>query len=125
LREEFDTLHLQNSLQPNGWLITVPVGFFRSNSLDGPSSLTSIPVINLLIILVGMPLAADFGRRRPHFRLVIGPATAWVLVHVLSRCAPVVQCSSSTGSTLAPTMGVAVLRWNSVPNAPAIPAAAP
>jgi putative ABC transport system permease protein len=34
------------------------IGFFRSNSLDGLSSLTSIPVTNLLVILVGMPLAA-------------------------------------------------------------------
>jgi len=34
------------------------IGFFRSNSLDGLSSLTSIPVANLLLILVGMPLAA-------------------------------------------------------------------
>ena len=34
------------------------IGFFRSNSLDALSSLTSIPVSNLLIILVGMPLAA-------------------------------------------------------------------
>jgi putative ABC transport system permease protein len=34
------------------------IGFFRSNSLDGLSSLTSIPVTNLLLILVGMPLAA-------------------------------------------------------------------
>jgi putative ABC transport system permease protein len=34
------------------------IGFFRSNSLDGLSSLTSIPVSNLLLILVGMPLAA-------------------------------------------------------------------
>jgi len=33
-------------------------GFFRSNSLDGLSALTSIPVINLLVILVGMPIAA-------------------------------------------------------------------
>lgn len=33
-------------------------GYFRSNSLDGLSSLTSIPVTNLLVILVGMPLAA-------------------------------------------------------------------
>jgi putative ABC transport system permease protein len=32
------------------------IGFFRSNSLDGLSSLTSIPVGNLLLILVGMPL---------------------------------------------------------------------
>lgn len=32
------------------------IGFFRSNSLDGLSSLTSIPVGNLLVILVGMPL---------------------------------------------------------------------
>jgi hypothetical protein len=90
------TLHLQNSVQPNGWLTTVPggltpaqittaqqlaaatagalgftgavvgivggyvaaLGFFRSNSLDSLSSLSSIPVTNLLIILVGMPLAA-------------------------------------------------------------------
>jgi putative ABC transport system permease protein len=34
------------------------IGFFRSNALDGLSSLTSIPVTNLLVILVGMPLAA-------------------------------------------------------------------
>jgi putative ABC transport system permease protein len=34
------------------------IGFFRSNSLDGLSSLTSIPVTNLLVILVGMPAAA-------------------------------------------------------------------
>jgi putative ABC transport system permease protein len=34
------------------------IGFFRSNSLDGLSSLTSIPLTNLLVILVGMPLAA-------------------------------------------------------------------
>ncbi len=34
------------------------IGFFRSNSLDGLSSLTSIPVTNLLVILVGLPLAA-------------------------------------------------------------------
>jgi putative ABC transport system permease protein len=34
------------------------IGFFRSNSLDALSSLTSIPISNLLIILVGMPLAA-------------------------------------------------------------------
>jgi putative ABC transport system permease protein len=34
------------------------IGFFRSNSLDGLSSLASIPMTNLLVILVGMPLAA-------------------------------------------------------------------
>jgi putative ABC transport system permease protein len=34
------------------------IGFFRSNQLDGLSSLTSIPVSNLLFILVGMPLLA-------------------------------------------------------------------
>jgi hypothetical protein len=34
------------------------VGFFRTNSLDGLSSLSSIPVRNLLLIVVGMPLAA-------------------------------------------------------------------
>ena len=34
------------------------IGFFRSNSLDGLSSLTSIPLTNLLVILVGMPLVA-------------------------------------------------------------------
>lgn len=34
------------------------IGFFRSNSLDSLSSLTSIPVTNLLVILVGLPLAA-------------------------------------------------------------------
>jgi putative ABC transport system permease protein len=34
------------------------IGFFRSNSLDGLSSLTSIPTTNLLVILLGMPLTA-------------------------------------------------------------------
>jgi putative ABC transport system permease protein len=34
------------------------IGFFRSNSLDSLSSLTSVPLTNLLVILVGMPLAA-------------------------------------------------------------------
>jgi putative ABC transport system permease protein len=33
------------------------LGFFRSNSLDTLSSLSSIPVTNLLVILVGLPLA--------------------------------------------------------------------
>jgi len=37
------------------------IGFFRTNQLDTLSSLTSIPVANLLIILVGMPLAALIG----------------------------------------------------------------
>jgi putative ABC transport system permease protein len=34
------------------------IGFFRSNQLDGLSSLSSIPLTNLLMILAGMPLAA-------------------------------------------------------------------
>jgi putative ABC transport system permease protein len=34
------------------------IGFFRTNQLDGLSSLGSIPVENLLLILVGMPLIA-------------------------------------------------------------------
>jgi len=34
------------------------VGFFRTNQLDGLSSLSSIPVTNLLLIGVGMPLIA-------------------------------------------------------------------
>ncbi|HET9971597.1 MAG TPA: FtsX-like permease family protein [Streptosporangiaceae bacterium] len=34
------------------------IGFFRSNQLDGLSSLSSIPVTNLLQILAGMPVAA-------------------------------------------------------------------
>jgi putative ABC transport system permease protein len=34
------------------------IGFARSNSLDGLSSLGSIPVANLLLIVVGMPLIA-------------------------------------------------------------------
>lgn len=38
------------------------IGYFRSNSLDGLSSLSSVPVANLLLILVGMPLiATGFG----------------------------------------------------------------
>jgi len=36
----------------------VAIGFARSNSLDGLSSLTSIPVENLALILIGMPLIA-------------------------------------------------------------------
>ena len=34
------------------------IGFFRGSQLDGLSSLTSIPVTNLLLILVGMPVLA-------------------------------------------------------------------
>jgi putative ABC transport system permease protein len=34
------------------------LGYFTSNSLDGVVSLTNIPVNNLLVILVGMPLVA-------------------------------------------------------------------
>ena len=34
------------------------IGFFRTSQLDTLSSLTSIPVANLLVILVGMPLTA-------------------------------------------------------------------
>ncbi|HEV2375395.1 MAG TPA: FtsX-like permease family protein [Streptosporangiaceae bacterium] len=34
------------------------IAFFQDNQLDGLSSLTSIPVTNLLIIVVGMPLVA-------------------------------------------------------------------
>jgi len=34
------------------------IGFARSNSLDGLSELTSVPVENLLLILIGMPLIA-------------------------------------------------------------------
>jgi len=34
------------------------VGFFRTNQLDALSSLSSIPVANLLLLLVGMPVAA-------------------------------------------------------------------
>jgi putative ABC transport system permease protein len=34
------------------------IGFFRTNQLDGLSSLSSIPVGNLLLIIVGMPLIA-------------------------------------------------------------------
>lgn len=34
------------------------IGFFRTNQLDGLSVLSFIPVANLLLILVGMPLVA-------------------------------------------------------------------
>jgi hypothetical protein len=34
------------------------IGFARSNSLDTLSELTSIPLGNLLLILIGMPLIA-------------------------------------------------------------------
>jgi putative ABC transport system permease protein len=34
------------------------IGFFRSNSLDGLSSLSSVPVANLLLLFLGMPLFA-------------------------------------------------------------------
>jgi putative ABC transport system permease protein len=37
------------------------IGFFRTNQLDTLSSLTSIPVANLLLILAGMPLIAVIG----------------------------------------------------------------
>ena len=37
------------------------IGFFRTSKLDALSSLSSIPVTNLLMILVGMPAAAVLG----------------------------------------------------------------
>ncbi len=37
------------------------IGFFRTNQLDGLAALSSIPVGNLLLILVGMPLVAVLG----------------------------------------------------------------
>jgi putative ABC transport system permease protein len=37
------------------------IGFFRTSQLDTLSSLTSIPVANLLLILLGMPAAAVLG----------------------------------------------------------------
>jgi putative ABC transport system permease protein len=37
------------------------IGFFRTSQLDTLSSLTSIPLANLLLILVGMPLVAVAG----------------------------------------------------------------
>ena len=37
------------------------IGFFRTSQLDTLSSLTSVPVANLLLILVGMPLIAVIG----------------------------------------------------------------
>ena len=37
------------------------IGFFRTSQLDTLSSLTSVPVSNLLLILVGMPLVAVIG----------------------------------------------------------------
>jgi putative ABC transport system permease protein len=37
------------------------IGFFRASQLDTLSSLSSIPVANLLLILVGMPLVAMIG----------------------------------------------------------------
>jgi putative ABC transport system permease protein len=37
------------------------IGFFRTSQLDTLSSLTSVPVANLLLILVGMPLVAVLG----------------------------------------------------------------
>jgi putative ABC transport system permease protein len=47
------------------------IGFFRSSQLDTLSGLTSVPVANLLLILVGMPLVAAVGSwllagREPH-----------------------------------------------------------
>jgi putative ABC transport system permease protein len=37
------------------------IGFFSSNQLDGLSGLSSVPVANLLLILIGMPLVAMIG----------------------------------------------------------------
>jgi putative ABC transport system permease protein len=39
-----------------GYVATI--GYLRSNSLDGLSSLGNVPIRNLLLILVGMPLLA-------------------------------------------------------------------
>ena len=43
------------------------VGFSRSNALDGLSSLTAVPVTNLLLVLIGMPVVAA----------VVGWLAAW------------------------------------------------
>jgi len=40
---------------------TAAIGFFRTNQLDTLSSLASIPVANLLLLLVGTPLVAVIG----------------------------------------------------------------
>jgi putative ABC transport system permease protein len=37
------------------------IAFFRTNQLDGLSGLSSVPVANLLLILIGMPLVAMIG----------------------------------------------------------------
>jgi putative ABC transport system permease protein len=37
------------------------IGFYRASQLDTLSSLISVPVTNLLLILVGMPLVAVIG----------------------------------------------------------------
>jgi putative ABC transport system permease protein len=37
------------------------IGFYRASRLDTLSSLTSVPVTNLLLIIVGMPLVAVLG----------------------------------------------------------------
>jgi hypothetical protein len=55
------------SASPARWsgtiLLTGTAGWFRTNSLNGglPALVTSVPVTNLLIILVGMPLVAAIG----------------------------------------------------------------
>jgi hypothetical protein len=43
------------------------VGFSSNNNLDGLSSLKSVPVANLLLILVAMPLVA----------VIVGWLAAW------------------------------------------------
>jgi putative ABC transport system permease protein len=51
------------------------IGFLRTNNLDGLSSLASVPVANLLTILVVMPIVAA----------AVGWLTAWREPKALSR----------------------------------------
>jgi putative ABC transport system permease protein len=55
------TLALIGAVVGTAGAYVAAIGFFRTNQLDTLSSLSSIPVANLLLILVGTPLVAVIG----------------------------------------------------------------
>ncbi len=55
------TLALTGAVVGIGAGYIAAIGFFRTNQLDTLSSLSSIPVANLLLVLAGMPLIAVIG----------------------------------------------------------------
>ena len=73
------------------------IGFFRTSQLDTLSSLASVPVANLLFILVGMPLIAILG--------------GWLLA---GRSRPRSAAARSTSRQAQSRLGHSSSRWNTL-----------